>query len=222
MVGVALAIITLWFYDRDKRQNANSGLLEPYDQQAGLYLSVGGSRFVLAPSTKGVFLTDQGEPILTIGGIGGKMLVSTKIRNEKGDLIAELHDNEWTHQSRPGIFDRNYTEHALEIRDTRGRVALQVVDFGRTVHVAAIFRCKNGWTVVMGPWTNGGAAFDLRPPYMESRLEISPICEYPSDNHFGQCPGADKLKAVALPEGQAMLLAAPVDICPAHKGSESK
>src|SRR6267142_2020529 len=120
VVGVVLAVISMWSYLQDKKHNANSGSLSPYVEEAGLYLSVGGSRFILAPSARGVFLVDQGQPILTIHGMGGKMRVSANIRNEKGDLIAELRDNEWTHQARPAIFDRNYTDHVLEIRDSHG------------------------------------------------------------------------------------------------------
>jgi hypothetical protein len=214
IAGLILALIMLGFYFQDRMHSATSGSLTPLVDESGIYLSVGKTRVILAPSAKGVFLTDHEEPVLTIQGAGGKMLVSTNIRGEKGDLIAELRDNEWTHQLRPAIFDRNYTDHVLEIRDSRGKVALQVVDFGRTIHVAGIFRCKNGWKVALGPWSNG-AVFDIRPPYAELKYEIPAICQYPSDSNLGVCPGVESLKASVLPEGQAMLLTAPINICTA-------
>ena|SRR5258708_2443822 len=214
VVGVALAGITLWFYFQDKMHNASSGSLTPLAEESGIYLSVGKVRVVLAPSAKGVFLADHEDPVLSIRGAGAKMLVSTNIRDAKGNLIAELRDNDWTHQLQPAIFDRNYTDHVLEVRDSRGQVALQVVDFGRTIHVAGIFRCKNGWKVALGPSANG-AIFDIRPPYAELKYEIPAICQYPSDSKLGICPGVESLKASVLPEGKAMLLTAPINICTA-------
>src|SRR5579862_3419379 len=82
LLGLILGVVSLWLYVQDRRRTATSGMLEPVAPEAGIYISVGRSRVILAPSTKGVFLTDRGEPVLTIHGVGGKMLVSTKIRNE--------------------------------------------------------------------------------------------------------------------------------------------
>jgi hypothetical protein len=67
------------------------------------------------------------------------------------------------------IFDRNYNDHVLEIKDSRGEVPPQVIDFGATVHIAGIFRCKNGWTVTMGRIL-GDTAFDIRSPGALVRL----------------------------------------------------
>jgi hypothetical protein len=216
VLSLLLAIIPLLLYIQDRKHDATSGVMTPSDEALPVYVSVGGSRFILAPSTGGVFLRDGNDPVISFRIAGGKMLVSTKIKNEKGDLIAELKDNEWVHQQRPAIFDRNYTDHVLEVKDARGKVALQVVDFGKTIHVSAIFRCHDGWNVLLGPRPAGGALFELRPPGVELQYEISPICEYPSDKHLGACPGADSLRPLALTEGAGILLSAALDICPSQ------
>jgi hypothetical protein len=85
----------------------------------------------------------------------------------------------------------------LEIRDNTGKVVLQVANLGNTVDVAAIFHCKNGWTYMAGPIAGEGSAIELRPPGEALRSEIPPICNYPSDLHFGSCPGIERLKKMA-------------------------
>jgi len=208
-VGVVLAIYT---YYHGERQRASSGTLSPSYRGTGLYLSVGREKFYLEPSTGGVVLADHRDPILTIRDVGGRLLVSTRIRNEKGDLIAELRDNDWTYQATM-IFDRNYNDHVLEIKDSRGEVPLQVIDFGATVHIAGIFRCKNGWTVTMGRILGGHTAFDIRSPGAPSRFEITPVCKYPSAKYLGLCPDADAMKSLVLSGGYVAQLAEPFDFC---------
>lgn len=112
------------------------------------------------------------------------LLVTTRIRDASGTLLAEMNDNEWKHLPQPAIFDRNYTADALEIRDGSGRVALQVANLGSTVDVSAIFHCADGWTYMAGPIGGAGSAIELRPPGQGLQWEIPAICDYPSDRAF--------------------------------------
>jgi hypothetical protein len=78
-------------------------------------------------------------------------LVETK--KCKGGAIAEIKNNEWSHQPRPAIFDCNYANSSiLEIRDaTTGRISLQLVDLGETVCISGTFICSHsGWTYTVG------------------------------------------------------------------------
>ncbi len=129
-----------------------------------------------------------------------------------GGVIAEMKDNEWKHQQ-PAIFDRNYTRDALEIRDKTGKVALQVANLGNTVHVAAVFHCKNDWTYMVGPIAGEGAAIELRRPGEPLTYEIPPICDYPSDLHFGSCPGIERLRQMASGPHTTYQLHFPVHLC---------
>lgn len=207
----ALAVYWHW---QDKRGSTRSGLLASTGEAPYPIISVGRNHVLLA-SPNGVFLTDRKEPLLSLRLQNNKLLVSTSIRNQRGDLLAELKDNEWTLQQGPAIFDRNYTDSLLEVRDASGNIALQAVDLGNTIHVAGIFHCRSGWTTVMGP-EGAGAVFDIRPPGAEAQYKIAPICEYPSASHLGSCPGLESLATLvnsAPPEIVYMPLVTPINVC---------
>jgi hypothetical protein len=212
LVGVYLSSIES---SRQARRTATSGVLtSAHSQIPPIFISVGKFRFNLAPSANGVLFSDGAEPLLSIRIDGGKMLISTRILNERGELTAELKDNEWSVAGRPGIFDRNYTDQALEVRDSKGRVALQTVAFGGTVHVAALLRCKSGRGVLIAPFRDG-ALMQAVPPGAQPSYVIPSICDYPSDLYFGSCPGvgALKMEAESAPGWGGSLLTRPLDVC---------
>ena len=109
-------------------------------------------------------------------------------------ILAEMVDNEWSHQSRPAIFDRNYTDNALEIRDSKGDVVLQAVDLGPAIY-AAVCVCRNGVSITIGPDPVGrGGIFDITQPGAAPDFHVSPICDYPSEQKLGSCPGISSVK----------------------------
>jgi hypothetical protein len=162
----------------------------------------------------GVVFDDGKTPLLAIRLIDGRLLVSTQIRDDTGGLIAEMKDNEWKHQEAPVVFDRNYTRDVLEIRDRTGKVALQVANLGSTVELSAIFHCSNGWTYMVGRIAGEGSAMELRHPGEPLRSEIPSICDYPSDQHLGSCPSADRLSQEFTSRIHAIYpLHSPVHLC---------
>jgi hypothetical protein len=199
-VGFVAAIVGICGYllqRADDRLNATSGTLSPSSLRTPEYLSFGGIKFhELNPD--GIAIKDGNEPILTVQTrpfrsvaclwmwkCQRQMVVSAKVKDLKGEPIIELTNNEWSHQPRPAIFDRNYTDNILEVRNSEtGRVFLQVVDLGETVYVAGTFICSHTlWTYTLSP----GVLLEVRPPGAEISHVIQPICEYPSDLHLGQC-----------------------------------
>jgi hypothetical protein len=156
---------------------------------------------------------EGGDSLLSIRLLNGKLPVSTHVRDGGGNLIAEMKDNEWKHQEQPAIFDRNYTQDVLEIRDSTGKVVLQAANLGNTVDLAAIFHCKNGWTYMVGPIAGKGSAIELRRPDKPLRSEILPVCDYPSDRHLGSCPGIERLKQMASGPHTTYPLYFPVHLC---------
>src|ERR1700730_12678125 len=188
LVSIALSAIAVFWYLRDKKMNATSGVISASAEQSPMAVSVGSAEFVML-SKSGVVFADGAIPLLSIRLVEGRLLVTTQISDERGELIAEMKHNEWKHQPQPAIFDRNYTRDALEIRDKTGRIALQVANLGSTVAVAAVFHCKNGWTYMAGPIGGEVSAIELRRPAQPLQFEIPAICEYPSDLHFGSGPG---------------------------------
>jgi len=212
-VSVAIAILGTWWYLRDKKMNATSGVISAPTEQSPMAVSIGSAEFVML-SKSGVVFAEGAVPLLSIRLVGGRLLVTAQISDERGGLIAEMKDNEWKHQPQPAIFDRNCTRDVLEIKDKAGKVALQVANLGSTVAVAAVFHCKNGWTYMAGPIGGEGSAIELRHPGEPLQSEIPPICDYPSDLHFGSCPGLERLKQQMTSTIPAIYhLYAPVNLC---------
>jgi len=212
LVSSALGVLALSWYLRDKKMNATSGVISASAEQSPMAVSVGSAEFVML-SKDGVVIADGETPLLSIRLVDGRLLVTTQIRDERGELIAEMKDNEWKHQPEPALFDRNYTQDALEVKDKTGKVALQVANLGITVDVAAVFHCANGWTYMAGPIGGEGSAIELRRPGQPLQSEIPPICDYPSDLHFGSCPGIERLKQMTSGVHAIYPLHAPVNLC---------
>jgi hypothetical protein len=148
-----------------------------------------GSTSIVVNTTNGVFLRDGTEPLVWLKLQGKKLLVSANFRDEKGNIIAELRDNEWS-LNKQLIFDRNYNEAALEVRGENGEIVLQVVDCGAVISFAGSLRCSNGSLRTLTSNESGKGIWDYSSP---PRFKIKPIFEYPSDSHFGKCPGLEDL-----------------------------
>ncbi len=216
ILGTVGTLFSIGIYFRDQRRQVTSGFLSGTGNAEELLVLLGGIP-ISFNSENGVVLRDGQEPLLRVRLSDTRLYVTTKIRDESGDLIAELNDNQWSHQARPGIYDRNYNDHVLEIIGPDGNVVLQVVDFGRAIYVAGFFRCRNAWSTVIGPGSVGGALLDIRPPGKPHVYEIPRICEYPSDQKFGSCPGAASIKVPSINDRMMRLLPTGLDICPAHE-----
>ena len=214
MVSVSLLLFAISYCWRahDKKLAATSGVISSPMQSTAASISVGSAEYQML-SKDGVVFDEGGDPLLSIRVLNGKLLVTTHVRDASGGLIAEMNDNEWKHQNEPTIFDRNYTKDALEIRDNAGRVALQVANVGNTIDVAAIFHCKNGRTYMSGPIGGVGSAIEMRPPGEALKYEIFPICDYPSDQHFGSCPGIERLKQMTARSHAIYPLYFPIHLC---------
>lgn len=215
LAGLLISLIglsSIWFYYHEKRLSATSGLLSSSVPASKRYISLGPSRFIIdAPNH--VFLRDHDSPVISLRSENNKLFVSSEIRDNNGNLVAELRDNEWT-LNKNAIFDRNYTDSTLEIRDRNGHVALQVVDFGDIINVEGIFRCKNGWATILSH-TDDGGRMSFIPPGKEPEITIQQVCEYPSDQHLGSCPAVEHLSKIInhAPSGNAYRLGDSLDIC---------
>lgn len=211
VVSLAVTALTVYWYLQDKRLNTTSGLISSPIQSAPMSISVGSTEFRML-SKDGVVFSEGEDPLLAIRLLDGKLLVTAKVRDTSGALIAEMNDNEWKHQQRPAIFDRNYTQDVLEIRDKAGQVVLQVANLGNTIDVSAVFHCRSGWTYKVGRLP-GGSGVELRPPGERLRTEITPICSYPSESHLGSCSGIERLKQMISGPHTTYTLYFPVHLC---------
>jgi hypothetical protein len=221
IVGVTSFVIQL----ATNRESATSGRISPSGSAPAKYLLMGGVE-LKEENREGIVMKDGDEPILTVHirpfrsvrclwlwRCQNQMLVSWKLRNVRGELIGEIQNNEWSHQPRPAIYDRNYTDHILEIRDaTTGKVSLQLVDLGEMVYVAGTFVCSHsGWTFTVGPG-HGGTDIEPRPPGVQPSLVISPLCEYPSAQHLGQC-STKNVETLIKPDNRIYRIWTPLQVC---------
>jgi len=130
--------------------------------------------------------------------------------------------NAYTHKRISFRFEFSVSENTAEIVESIEYImlheqydfeVLQVVNFGEVIHFAGIFHCKNRWTYALLPIGYSGAIMEIKPPGVELEYEIEPICEYPSETHFGDCPGLDSLKKLIKISGPGYRLGGSLEIC---------
>ena len=199
----ALVLLGYWF--RPDVIPAYSGVLSP--ESTLLFSPDGGKVTKIQIGQSRVFIIDPNNPLAAqlypalrttqfkVENIAGEMKVSARILDHEGHQIAELVRNEWKVASPPSTWDRNYNDNALEVRDARGLVVLQVRALKDRVQLQGL------WWIDLGPPNGirqltvreapeGGAQFILSPEDA-SPPPIAPLFEYPSDRHLGELRKAD-------------------------------
>lgn len=81
---------------------------------------------------------------LTLEEVDGRLMVSTQIRDQSGDVVAELTRNEWKVSAPPKTWDRNYNSDSLEVKNAKGQVVLQVTIFPDRIRVLGEWWGKDG------------------------------------------------------------------------------
>jgi len=125
----------------------------------------------------------------TVDVMNDKILVSTQLRDENDKLVAELDKNEW--KVSPTTWDRNYTINALEVKDARGDVILQVHVLPGIVQIQGVWWLNFGingrrrMVIREIPDGSGGVQINLCAPG-QACLQIEPMFKYPSENHLGE------------------------------------
>lgn len=121
------------------------------------------------------------------------MEISTPVLDRSGKKIANIEKNHWTVLAPPEIWDKNYTDNALEIKDSRGDVVLQLRYLPDRLEVAAEWRDQFGrgqeWAKCAAPGKPiSGCVIPWGNPQTELQNEvvIEPIFKYPSREHLGE------------------------------------
>ena len=151
---------------------------------------------------------------LTIWIEDEQLKVSCRIRDSKGELIAEIIGNEWK-VKQSNAWDRNFNINALEVKDERGDVVLQVVLKEGYIQFAAKMYSSSGEGFAIGSSVFTEEDFlkheqgelkivapvdgpkevsvgdvtgvlEIRPTGIPLELFIEPIFKYPSDLHLGE------------------------------------
>jgi hypothetical protein len=118
--------------------------------------------------------------------------VSTKIRDKYGLIVADINDNHWT-VKQTAIWDKNYTDNALEVLDERDQVVFQIRFLFDRVQIQGEWRDEFGhglrWSKCAAP---DGSTHGCITPWGNARTEqqnaqiIEPIFQYPSKEHWGE------------------------------------
>ena len=127
---------------------------------------------------------------LTVELIRGRVMVSTKITDERGNIIAEIIRNEWRAPP-PHAWDRNYSSDAIEVKNARGAIVLQVKALHDRIQLQGEWWRDpiNGVRLVANPPGDvaGGSMIQFgrnnRPPRPP---EIRPLFVYPSETNLGR------------------------------------
>jgi len=184
-------------------RQAHSGILRPHERPTLFFSPKGDGKITtLQIGQSGVFLQGTGGqigamlyPILQdsqfkVEIIDGKAKIFTRIKDESGNLIAEIIRNEWK-VSPAKSWDRNYSADALEVKDSGGNVVLQV----RVLHDR--IQLQGAWWWNMGPpngimrfwmWNNPseGVQITVRQKTDPHPPTIPPMFRYPSELHLGE------------------------------------
>ena len=165
-------------YNREASAAADRffGRLKPAAPVAGTdstrpKLKIGGTTLVWdGPKDEPILIMCDGSQIF-LKLQNGNVLVTLKVRDDEGNLVAAIEDNVWqTLERSHGIWDRNYNDSALEVIRRDGEVALQVSLFGDTAEILGEWRGKDGCRT--GLKING-------------QKKIKTMFKYPSQEFFG-------------------------------------
>jgi len=123
---------------------------------------------------------------------GDRIKVTTDIRDAAGNIIAKLSENEWQ-INKNNTFDRNYTDHALEVIDNKDEVVLQLILLDDMLQVQARFFNSKGEsvTIVEHPGKKTGLIVFGSPGNEPEGPKMSRIFKYPSSLHLGERATSD-------------------------------
>jgi len=117
----------------------------------------------------------------------GDVIINTTVTDRNGNLIVEIINNEWRVSNE--AWEKNYTKNALEVKDSRGRIVLQVRLFTSSIELQGEWWDEdgNGARIVEAPEKSTGAYFiKMSKQYHPDEPAIKEIFKYPSRNYFGQ------------------------------------
>ncbi len=124
-------------------------------------------------------------PILNLKLKDNELLVSTKLYDFNGNVVTEINENKWAVGS--NIFSKNWNEHALEIIDNRGNVALQINLKNDKIIIRGIIPTKVGIMVLTD---DDYCMLDYNDKELSSKLynyskKIKRIFEHTGSNYLG-------------------------------------
>ena len=147
-----------------------------------LELGKSGAKFELADPKLTTVIDFFHSSRLTLEEIGGRLMVSTQIRDPHGELVAELIRNEWRVAPPPKTWDRNYDNDRLEVKNAKGQIVLQVRAFPDRIQILGEWWGQNGMGARIirppGQWAVGS---DFAQSLLGSLISAAPPVEIAAD-----------------------------------------
>jgi hypothetical protein len=223
MIGAALlgGLPALWMWAREREKPCH---VEGAQTTKSVEPAKNFGKLESRPDAKLVFSADGPQPRLQIGAsnvffvgsdqygqlifpalqrsqfkiesLDGNIKVSTSVTNTEGVVIAEVIQNEWKVAPPPGTWDKNYDDNALEVKDPKGRIVLQVRLLPDRVQMQGAWPLGPEWkasgassVIVRADPEGTGAQIVLFPFDPKADVvwpEIKPLFQYPSELHRGE------------------------------------
>jgi hypothetical protein len=143
-------------------------------------IGLGGPSLLLGGPAGEAFLGFADDNHFAIRRENEKLIVTTTIRDEIGDIIAQVTHNEMA--VFPRVFDYNYSADAFEVKDSKGDVVLQVAIKPHSIWLQGIWRNRNGDGIALAQRT-----IQWLPRGKTSSVPILPqIFKYPGKLHLGE------------------------------------
>ncbi|MBA4121973.1 MAG: hypothetical protein H0X72_05880 [Acidobacteria bacterium] len=175
-------------------REASTGVLKPeqniifppqLNSSSESLLEFGSSGTILAFAQAGEVIKFANDNALKLSTDTKGIKVSIAIKNKSGKLVAELIENEWKIKHND-LWDRNYSQNALEVKDNAGDIIFQVRLIENRVQLQAKIYDSNGRGIGIHGDKEGGylELTGTNRPTLDFKIE--PIFKYPSDLHLGE------------------------------------
>lgn len=119
----------------------------------------------------------------------GHLKFSTTIYGKDRDIVAEISDNEWK-INRDSVFDRNYSRSALEVRNTRGDIVLQVhLEGNRLYFQGVLYFAERDLSILIARGEKDGVPcclIEVQKPGEQFEHSVKPLFRYPSGLYLGE------------------------------------
>lgn len=119
----------------------------------------------------------------------GIVTLSAKFRNAQGKLVAKIIQNEWKHKPLGSdvIWDRNYSDDAIEVKDGKGCIVLQVRLLTDRIQLQGIFHNEDGRGLALYESNSEEYPGGLFNPNVtaDNYPDIKPIFKYSSNKYLG-------------------------------------
>lgn len=218
-IAMIFAIYDIYFEHEKNIDTSTSGTLKPQrvfneffgwkysiDPNVPLQLRMGNSGTVIVldmnrwqgeegnleatgPEVARTILGDPNSPICVRMWLNdGYPQLGLKLFNKRGALVAEIDGNRWF-VKRELLYDLNFDQEAIEVRDEEGEIQLQVVFYENMIQLSMVNYLDGRWGSYWGAGEKGPDGGGLAAPVLEngkSPVKIPPLFRYPSVEFRGQ------------------------------------